>query len=52
MTAPTVLTDRDHLLRWAWRTYPRTAERVKAGLGRPAGPVVDEHVGVPGGDQL
>jgi len=36
----TVLTDRDHLLRWAWRTYPRTAERVKAVLGRPAGPVV------------
>jgi adenylate kinase family enzyme len=35
----TVLTDRDHLLRWAWRTYPRTAERVKAVLGRPAGPV-------------
>ncbi len=32
----TVLTDRDHLLRWAWRTYPRTAERV-GGRPGPAG---------------
>jgi adenylate kinase family enzyme len=24
----TVLTDRDHIVRWAWRMHPRTAERV------------------------
>ncbi len=24
----TVLTDRDHLLRWAWRTHPDTARRI------------------------
>ncbi|WP_032378116.1 ATPase AAA [Rhodococcoides fascians] len=28
--------DRDHIIRWAWRTYPRTAERVRhVNLGRP-----------------
>ena len=24
----TILTDRDHILRWAWRTHPKTAARV------------------------
>ncbi|WP_170944537.1 AAA family ATPase [Rhodococcus sp. 14-2483-1-1] len=28
--------DRDHIIRWAWRTYPRTAERVRhVSLRRP-----------------
>lgn len=28
--------DRDHIIRWAWRTYPRTAEKVRhVGLRRP-----------------
>ena len=30
----TFLTDRDHIVRWAWRTHGRTAERVAAALGR------------------
>ncbi|MCX6463492.1 MAG: (d)CMP kinase [Pseudonocardiales bacterium] len=36
----TVLTDRDHLLRWAWRTHPRTAERVGRVLAAGDGPPV------------
>jgi len=36
----TVLTDPDHLLRWAWRAYPKTAARIPAVLARPAPPVV------------
>jgi adenylate kinase family enzyme len=37
----TFLTDRDHIVRWAWRTHPRTAERVLAALAtRPDLPVV------------
>lgn len=40
-----VFTDRGHLLRWAWRTYPRTAARVGEVLGATVtdaadGPVV------------
>jgi adenylate kinase family enzyme len=26
----TILTDRDHIVRWAWRTHGRTADRVSA----------------------
>ncbi len=37
----TFLTDRDHIVRWAWRTHPRTAEHVLAALAsRPELPVV------------
>lgn len=36
----TVLTDPDHLFRWGWRTFPRTAERVTAVLADPGAPVV------------
>ncbi len=36
----TVLTDRDHILRWAWRTHPETAARVRAVLAAPDPPVV------------
>jgi adenylate kinase family enzyme len=37
----TFLTDRDHIVRWAWRTHPRTRDRVLAALaGRPELPVV------------
>jgi adenylate kinase family enzyme len=28
----TFLTDRDHIVRWAWRTHPRTRERIHATL--------------------
>ena len=32
----TFLTDRDHIVRWAWRTHARTADRVTAaGVARP-----------------
>ena len=36
----TVLTDRDHLWRWGWRTFPRTGERVDRVLSAPDPPVV------------
>jgi adenylate kinase family enzyme len=37
----TFLTDRDHIVRWAWRTHPRTGERVLAALAtHPELPVV------------
>lgn len=37
----TVLVDRDHIVRWAWRTHPDTAERVtKLVEQRPRLPVV------------
>jgi adenylate kinase family enzyme len=37
----TFLTDRDHIVRWAWRTHPRTEERVFAAVAtRPELPVV------------
>jgi adenylate kinase family enzyme len=37
----TFLTDPDHIVRWAWRTHPRTRERVLAALAaRPDLPVV------------
>lgn len=36
----TLLTDRDHLLRWAWRTHPRTGHRVRELLDTADRPVV------------
>ena len=36
----TILRDRDHIVRWAWRTHPRTAARVRTVLGAPDPPVV------------
>jgi adenylate kinase family enzyme len=37
----TFLTDPDHIVRWAWRTHPRTRERVLAAVeSRPELPVV------------
>ena len=36
----TILSDRDHILRWAWRTHPKTAARVRAVLASGGGPVV------------
>lgn len=36
----TVFTDPDHLLRWGWRTFPHTAERVAEVLAAPDPPVV------------
>jgi adenylate kinase family enzyme len=36
----TVVTDRDHIVRWAWRTHPKTAARVAAVLAAGDGPVV------------
>ena len=36
----TILTERDHLLRWAWRTHPKTAARVRTVLASPDAPVV------------
>ena len=30
----TVLTDRDHIVRWAWRTHGRTADRVASARAR------------------
>jgi adenylate kinase family enzyme len=36
----TILTERDHILRWAWRTHPKTAARVRAVLASAEAPVV------------
>ena len=37
----TLLTDRDHIVRWAWRTHGRTALRIDAATGRrPDLPIV------------
>ena len=36
----TIFTDPEHILRWAWRTHPKTAERVEAVLACPDGPPV------------
>jgi adenylate kinase family enzyme len=36
----TVLTERDHILRWAWRTHPKTAARVQAVLASADAPPV------------
>ncbi|WP_219412542.1 AAA family ATPase [Pseudonocardia nigra] len=36
----TVFTDRDHILRWAWTTYPHTGQRVRAVLAAADRPVV------------
>lgn len=37
----TIFSDRDHIVRWAWRTHPATAPRVRAVLDqRPDLPVV------------
>ncbi len=36
----TILTDRDHILRWAWRTHPTTPARVRAVLAAGDGPAV------------
>ena len=36
----TVLSNRDHIVRWAWRTHPKTAARVRTVLASPDPPVV------------
>jgi adenylate kinase family enzyme len=36
----TLLTDRDHILRWAWRTHPKTAARVQQVLAGTDPPTV------------
>ena len=36
----TIFIERDHILRWAWRTHPKTAARVGAVLAAGEGPVV------------
>jgi adenylate kinase family enzyme len=36
----TVLVNRDHIVRWAWRTHPKTEERVRAVLAAAGGPPV------------
>lgn len=36
----TVFSDPEHVLRWAWSTYPLVRPRVRAVLAEPAGPVV------------
>ena len=36
----TIFTDRDHIVRWAWRTHPKTAARVRAVLASHDGPPV------------
>jgi hypothetical protein len=36
----TVLTERDHIVRWAWRTHPKTAARVRTVLASADAPVV------------
>ena len=36
----TIFTRRDHILRWAWRTHPKTAARVRAVLASDGAPVV------------
>ena len=34
----TILTDRDHIVRWAWRTHPKTTARVRTVLASPRPP--------------
>jgi adenylate kinase family enzyme len=37
----TILVDRDHIMRWAWRTHPQTQEQVRAAAAvRPDLPIV------------
>ena len=36
----TILTDRDHIVRWAWRTHPTTAARVRTVVASKEAPVV------------
>jgi hypothetical protein len=36
----TILTDPGHILRWAWRSHPRTGVRVREVLAAPGGPDV------------
>jgi len=36
----TIVTRRDHILRWAWRTHPKTTARVRTVLDSPDPPVV------------
>lgn len=36
----TILVNRDHIVRWAWRTHPKTAARVRGVLAAPDGPPV------------
>lgn len=36
----TVFTDPEHILRWGWRTHPRTGARVRGVLAAPDAPVV------------
>ena len=36
----TIFTDRDHIVRWAWRTHPKTAARGRAVLASQDGPPV------------
>jgi adenylate kinase family enzyme len=36
----TFLVNRDHIVRWAWRTHPHTEERVRAVLAAAGGPPV------------
>jgi adenylate kinase family enzyme len=36
----TILVDRDHIVRWAWRTHPKTAARVLTVLASPEAPTV------------
>jgi adenylate kinase family enzyme len=36
----TILTGRDHIVRWAWRTHGKTAARVRAVLAAPDAPPV------------
>ncbi len=37
----TILRDRDHIIRWAWRTHPKTARRIDAlAVRRPDLPIV------------
>ena len=36
----TIFTDRDHIVRWAWRTHPKTAARMRAVLASHDGPPV------------
>ena len=36
----TIFTRRDHIVRWAWRTHPKTAARVRRVLASGAAPTV------------
>ena len=36
----TIVTERDHILRWAWRTHPKTAARIRTVLATDGTPVV------------